>query len=98
MQIELQIFPLLKILFFTSLLLGAGWSLYQKKIVASLILIAIFATLLLLNPLVLSSTSDQHNIQNNKSIQQNKVLPQKIEDHSFEEGNQYRGIEQENLK
>ncbi|MEA2027895.1 MAG: hypothetical protein U9N49_02835 [Campylobacterota bacterium] len=98
MELVLQIFPILKVLFLSILIFGSIWGVYQKKWILSGVLIATFVLFIGFNPIVIDSTTDRENKKADKAIEASKTLPKKAEDSSFEKGNQYKGIEDDDIK
>jgi len=98
MDINVQLFPLLRTLFFAFFLILMAWGLYRKKWLVAGISFVLLAIVLLFNPLIVTTHTDRENQKRNKTIQNDKKLPPKVEDHSFEKGNQYKGIQDENIQ
>jgi len=99
MDFFIQYFPLLKVIifiFFGFLILVLF---KQKKPVGAWSIIVFLAIFSIYKPVKLKINTDKINQEHNRNIEQTKVIPPKVEDHSFEEGNHaIKHITQEELK
>ena len=87
MDFFIQYFPLLKGVILASLALLIIWLFMKKKLMIALITMVSLGLFLLYKPVKLKINTDEVNQEHNLKIEQTKVIPPKVEDHSFEEGN-----------
>jgi len=88
MDFIIQYYPLIKMLTTGVLALIILWFIYKKMYKSAIVVIIMTSLFLLYKPVKLKTNTDEVNQEDNKRIQANRVIPPKIEDNSFEEGNQ----------
>lgn len=99
MDFFIQYYPLVKMLTTASLVLLTIWLVVKKRYMGAISVIITTALLLIYKPIKLKSNTDEVNQEDNKRIKQIKVIPPKIEDHSFEDRNKaIKHITKEELK
>lgn len=88
----LQWFWLIK-LFFLIIGLTLAWKYYKTKKNIYAVLLIIWLILAIVNPVKINNTNAKEmNVYNNIKIEKSKVLPEKIEDNSYNERTKLQGI------
>lgn len=97
MEITIQWFWIIKLLFL-AIGLSLAWKYYRTRKNIYGILIIIWVILAVINPVKLEVNTREINRVSNDKIERSKVLPDKIEDRSYEDRKKISGITKEDLE
>lgn len=97
MELVFHWFWLVKIVFLV-IGLTLAWKYYKTRKNVYGILLLVYVVIMIINPIKLKPNTTLINTMTNTKIEQSKVLPDKIEDKSFDIKKQVQGIVKEDLE